>query len=708
MRIAIVTVYDSIVNYGSFLQAYALGAVLKDMGHSVFYVRRMPEKNILERFNRIVKEQNTVKGSSVVKRTVSRLSSQRVIRREKNANLRRLECFKKDWKEISLVDADKLIENNIDLVICGSDEIWNLHNKDVDLSFYDCGWVEDIPKLAYAISSGNTEITEFSGNPDFFNAVGSFNRIMPRDCLTKKLMEQITGIQENIVCDPTILLEKNHYSITQKGKEFGRYILVYSYYLTSIEKEYIRRYAHENQLKIVSPCIYLSIADEVVYTSSMDFPSLIANAECVYTTTFHGTIFSLMFAKRMCIMPRLPKVENLLEQVHSKELSFLKNGTYDMFSMVLNIIPDRDKIENAMNEMRESSITMLKTAIDSIANQGCRPVGNCYRDLKRYFYGYSPEAREKSSSGGMFFEFASIILRRGGVVFGAAYNVDTKRVEHCSTEEVSLEALLRSKYADSFMGNTFVKIEKYLSEGREVLFCGTPCQSAGLNQLCRTRFDRFKDKLFSIDFLCEGVPSKRVFEQYLRSIEEHKKKKVKDVNFRSKYYGWNVHCMKLTFEDDSVLVRPSFADSYMHTFIMDLVINRPSCYQCAFRENKYSDITIGDFWKVKNVDSSCTDNRGVSAIIVNTSLGEALLESVSNNIVLHELKNEHISEMIRKLDTDSVKTKRDKFYKIFANQGYNKAIQRYSSYMGNTSFIKRLKMLKRWMKLESKIKKSDL
>ena len=55
MKIAIVTVYDSVVNFGSFLQAYAMSKVLESRGHEVFFVRRMPNDEILKRFNRLAK-----------------------------------------------------------------------------------------------------------------------------------------------------------------------------------------------------------------------------------------------------------------------------------------------------------------------------------------------------------------------------------------------------------------------------------------------------------------------------------------------------------------------------------------------------------------------------------------------------------------------------------------------------------------------------
>ena len=364
MKIAIVTVYDSVVNFGSFLQAYAMSKVLESRGHEVFFVRRMPNDEILKRFNRLAKIQNSVSSKKGIKAKFLSQRSKYVIQREMDANKNRYKCSLSDWKSIKIIDPAEIEDCGIQLVICGSDEIWNIHNKDIDLDFYSCGWVKHIPKLAYAISSGNSKTSEYLNDPEFFNAVGDFCKILPRDQMTQSMISDITNVKESIVCDPTLLLGQDGFTLTNKGKEFGKYILVYSYFLTRKEKKFIKKYARNNGLKIISPCIYSSIADEVVYTSALDFPSLVFNAECVYTTTFHGTIFSLMFAKRFCALSRLPKVANLLEQLETYDHELNLDFSYDDFCAVLNKFADRSVIGNGLNRLKSTSEDILWKAIE--------------------------------------------------------------------------------------------------------------------------------------------------------------------------------------------------------------------------------------------------------------------------------------------------------------------------------------------------------
>lgn len=704
MKIAIVTVYDSVVNFGSFLQAYAMSKVLESRGHEVFFVRRMPNDEILKRFNRLAKIQNSVSSKKGIKAKFLSQRSKYVIQREMDANKNRYKCSLSDWKSIKIIDPAEIEDCGIQLVICGSDEIWNIHNKDIDLDFYSCGWVKHIPKLAYAISSGNSKTSEYLNDPEFFNAVGDFCKILPRDQMTQSMISDITNVKESIVCDPTLLLGQDGFTLTNKGKEFGKYILVYSYFLTRKEKKFIKKYARNNGLKIISPCIYSSIADEVVYTSALDFPSLVFNAECVYTTTFHGTIFSLMFSKRFCALSRLPKVANLLEQLETYDHELNLDFSYDDFCAVLNKFADRSVIGDGLNRLKSTSEDILWKAIEEIENNGYTPIGNHYESRCKYLYGYTKQddIRRKSSSGGLFYELSQVILEDGGVVFGACYDKEMHQVVHKSTEETSIENMLKSKYVESKLGDTYKKIETYLKDGKKVLFCGTPCQAAGLYNLKEKKWSRYKNQLFILDFLCEGVPSYKIFQEYIKDSENKSEKEIETIEFRSKSYGWNVHCMKIQYKDGTSRIIPSFSDSYMHTFIMDLTMNRRSCYACPFREKKYSDVTIGDFWKVSNVDKSCVDNKGVSAIFVNSEAGNILIEKARKNLYIKELEDRDILQMEQHLDTSLYLDKRNNFYTEFLSNGYNSAIRKYSTYFQNRGIVDKLKLIKRWTKLEYK------
>jgi coenzyme F420-reducing hydrogenase beta subunit len=265
--------------------------------------------------------------------------------------------------------------------------------------------------------------------------------------------------------------------------------------------------------------------------------------------------------------------------------------------------------------MRKMSKNSLNEALEQVKKNGHISIGTQEIKTTNCYYGYSMSehnVRKKSSSGGIFYELSQKVIQQGGVVFGAVYDRERQIVVHKSTLEVDLQELMRSKYVESKLDDTFSKISTCLKERKIVLFAGTPCQAAGLRKYIKMQLPEYEDLIFIIDFLCEGVPSRKILSAYRQKLENKYNSKISRIIFRSKSYGWDMHCIKAEFINGKNYIRPSFSDSYMHTFIMDLIFNRPSCYTCKFREEKKSDITLADFWKVAKVDSECNDNKGVS------------------------------------------------------------------------------------------------
>ena len=116
----------------------------------------------------------------------------------------------------------------------------------------------------------------------------------------------------------------------------------------------------------------------------------------------------------------------------------------------------------------------------------------------------------QSSSGGIFSLLSEKVLAEGGVVYGARYNYELERLEHCSTDNCSIDELRKSKYIESYLGNTFTDVRKQLQSGRKVLFCGTPCQVKGLKTYLTSRKTN-TESLLTIRFICHGVPSNNFF-----------------------------------------------------------------------------------------------------------------------------------------------------------------------------------------------------
>lgn len=247
-------------------------------------------------------------------------------------------------------------------------------------------------------------------------------------------------------------------------------------------------------------------------------------------------------------------------------------------------------------------------------------------DLEAYAaYIKNDAIRLRSSSGGIFSAIAEKVIEQNGIVYGAAFD-DEMNVHHIGVEtRDDLEKLRGSKYVQSDIGNSYKEAEANLKRGRMVLFSGTPCQIAGLKAYLGAEYD----KLISIDILCHGVPSIKLWHKYLDMREKEKKDKVKQTFFRHKNWGWKKYALELQFCNSKAYLEKFSDDMYMQLFLKNIAL-RSSCYDCDFREGNYaSDITIGDFWGIEKVMPEMDDDKGTSAVIIHTEKGRDIFRRIA-------------------------------------------------------------------------------
>lgn len=187
---------------------------------------------------------------------------------------------------------------------------------------------------------------------------------------------------------------------------------------------------------------------------------------------------------------------------------------------------------------------------------------------------------------------------------------------------------------------TYKKAEKFLKEGRIVLFTGTPCQIEGLKSYLRKNYD----KLYTQDIICHGVPSKKVWREYLKYKEKLVGEKPEEISFRDKQNnGWSKYEVLFKYGNKNISTIHS-EDIFMRIFLKDLAL-RDSCYDCKFKKQyRNSDITLADFWGINNVIPEMNDEKGTSLVIINSEKGKELFNTIKDKIV-H--KNINFEEAIR-------------------------------------------------------------
>ena len=262
--------------------------------------------------------------------------------------------------------------------------------------------------------------------------------------------------------------------------------------------------------------------------------------------------------------------------------------------------------------------------------------------------------RGKSSSGGVFSAIANDVIKQGGVVFGAKFD-ENWNVVHSYAENMDEVAAFRgSKYVQSSIGECYKDAEQFLKNGRIVLFTGTPCQIAGLKKFLRKEYEN----LFTIDFICHGVPSPYVWKKYVETLHPkgadsgntvssslNNRSVITGLSFRDKAAGWR----KYGFSAEKGVTKGNSHNSvfplkhtqkykyeilqsniFLRGFLQNLYL-RPSCYHCHFRNCKSgSDMTIADFWGIQKLLPDFDDDKGCSLIIEKTQRIQNFLQKDLN------------------------------------------------------------------------------
>ncbi|OPJ55311.1 Coenzyme F420 hydrogenase/dehydrogenase, beta subunit C-terminal domain [Alkalithermobacter paradoxus] len=285
------------------------------------------------------------------------------------------------------------------------------------------------------------------------------------------------------------------------------------------------------------------------------------------------------------------------------------------------------------------------------------------------------EIRLASSSGGIFTLVAEYVIDKGGIVFGACFN-NRFELEHDYVKtRKELSKLRGSKYLQSKVGNSYNKAKYFLDSGTKVLFTGTPCQIEGFKAfLGRKKYDN----LITIDIICHGVPSPKVWRKYVEFRERKADSLTQRISFRLKNEGWKRYSVSFSFKNNTEYRRNLNEDLYMKAFLKDVCL-RPSCYDCEFKTlNRQSDITLADFWGIGNILPEMDDDKGTSLVFINSEKGRKIFNSISGDMKFKEVD---IYEAV-KYNSAAIKSvqknpNREKFFDDLYSLEFDELVKKY-------------------------------
>lgn len=279
----------------------------------------------------------------------------------------------------------------------------------------------------------------------------------------------------------------------------------------------------------------------------------------------------------------------------------------------------------------------------------------------------------ESTSGGAFTAIANWAELQNGIIFGAAYD-EQLNVIHCKAKNTEEYVKFRgSKYVQSLIGNTFIEIRELLTQGKLVLFSGTPCQVSGLKLFLLKPYSN----LYTVDIICHGVPSPKVFKDYINFIQ--KKGKLLSINMRYKAKGWNASEGKIIYANGKKIVGSGVAGLWRKLY-SSRCITRPCCYECKFTNfNRQGDITIGDYWGIEKSHPNFFDNNGISLLLLNSAKGNYIFENIKNELYSIESSRE---KCLQPMLYESVRQPlyRDLFWEDYGKFPFKKVAKKYGEY----------------------------
>lgn len=275
--------------------------------------------------------------------------------------------------------------------------------------------------------------------------------------------------------------------------------------------------------------------------------------------------------------------------------------------------------------------------------------------------------RIESRSGGIFTALSDVILDNKGIIYGCILNEKFEAIHYRADNKKIRNMMRGSKYVQSSMEGIEKQIIKDLENNKIVMFTGTGCQIQGIRNAIPKKLQK---NLLLVDIVCHGVPSPKIWKEYLDYISNKYKGKVTAVNFRNKkQYGWKDHV-------ESIEINGKRYDSKIYTNLFyNHVMIRPSCFKCPYKNiNRPGDITIADFWGIDDAISGFNDNKGVSLVLINDDKGANYFEKTKKDIIYNVVElDKTLQPPLRGNFIEP--SNRKKFWKIYYKKGLDKAIE---------------------------------
>lgn len=332
MKIGILTVFDA-VNYGSFLQAFCLQEYLKKLGHEVIMIKKSSLLYEKWRFTSLF----TYKPNKM------------------GFKYKLTKGYFKSWKLFNT----KMHPKELDVLIVGSDEMWELNNITFEpLPEYFGNKIKAKKKVTYAVSSNSTKKEDILRYPFIQDGLKKFSSIAIRDRSTYEAYAPYLTVSPQYTLDPTLIIDIEKYLIKP---DFSNYILCYTYSFKDYMIEAVKKLANFTGKKIVVAGQNYKWADICIPATPFEFLGLIKAADFVVTDTFHGTTLSIALKQEFVSFAYKPKVYRALEQFNLLDRN--SNDHSELIDFYNKKINYSEVYGTYVEPLLKESLSYLKNAI---------------------------------------------------------------------------------------------------------------------------------------------------------------------------------------------------------------------------------------------------------------------------------------------------------------------------------------------------------
>lgn len=293
-KVYLLTFHGS-VNYGAVLQAYALYKTLDIMGYDckvIDYNRERHHKNFL----------------TIQKTGLKSIAVQLLQLPSKYSLHKKFDYFTKT--NMSLTESynghEALLNARFEddaVYITGSDQVFNCQLTEDNFHYY-FDFTNSLNKYSYAASFGVSDIDDWKCKDKVLSLLKQFKAISVREESGQKIIKDNLGVESQVVCDPTFLLDKEQWSKLAKPIKEDKYIALFMLSRNDDLIKQARAFAKEKGLKILNLAYTVKGIDGIEDRKKLgpqEWLSYIKNAQYVFTNSFHGFALSLNFNKQVWV-----------------------------------------------------------------------------------------------------------------------------------------------------------------------------------------------------------------------------------------------------------------------------------------------------------------------------------------------------------------------------------------------------------------------